>query len=76
LWKQKESQRNTTHEKNYQTFCPYLVGTYARVAQEIGRYIALGFRTWITDIPPNREELTHVMEVYRRAKDLAPQPAE
>lgn len=56
--------------KNYQTFCPYLVGTYARVAEEIARYAALGFRTWITDIPPSRDELSHVIEVYRRANDL------
>jgi alkanesulfonate monooxygenase len=57
--------------KNYQTFCPYLVGSYSRVAEELGRYIALGFRTWITDIPPTRDELVHVMEVYRRAQSLA-----
>ena len=60
--------------KSYQTFCPYLVGSYSRVAEELSRYIALGFRTWITDIPPSREELTHVMEVFRRARNLASAP--
>jgi alkanesulfonate monooxygenase len=57
--------------KSYKTFCPYLVGSYSRVAQELSRYITLGFRTWITDIPPSREELAHVMEAYRRARSLA-----
>jgi alkanesulfonate monooxygenase len=57
--------------KNYQSFCPYLVGSYSRVAEELGRYIALGFRTWITDIPPAREELVHLMEVYHRAQSFA-----
>jgi alkanesulfonate monooxygenase len=56
--------------KSYQTFCPYLVGSYSRVAEELRRYIALGFRTWITDIPPSREELAHVMEVFRIAGSL------
>ena len=53
--------------QNYKTFCPYLVGSHARVAAELGRYIALGFRTVILDIPPNRDELAHAMEVFRRA---------
>jgi alkanesulfonate monooxygenase len=57
--------------KSYQTFCPYLVGSYSRVAKELSRYIGLGFRTWITDIPPSREELGHVMEVFRRATALS-----
>lgn len=53
--------------QNYKTFCPYIVGSHDRVAAELGRYIALGFRTVILDIPPDREELAHVMEVFRRA---------
>ena len=53
--------------QNYKTFCPYLVGTYARVAMELGRYISLGFRTVILDIPPNRDELAHVMKIFRMA---------
>jgi alkanesulfonate monooxygenase len=56
--------------KSYQTFCPYLVGSYSRVSEELGRYIALGFRTWITDIPPSREDLAQMMEAFRRAMSL------
>jgi alkanesulfonate monooxygenase len=52
--------------QNYKTFCPYVVGSYSRVATELGRYIGLGFRTVILDIPPSRDELAHVMEVFRR----------
>ena len=53
--------------QNYKTFCPYLVGSYSRVALELGRYVSLGFRTVILDIPPSREELAHVMKVFRMA---------
>jgi alkanesulfonate monooxygenase len=53
--------------QNYKTFCPYLIGSYTRVAAELGRYIALGFRTVVLDIPPDRGELEHTMEVFRMA---------
>jgi alkanesulfonate monooxygenase len=46
--------------KNYKTNCPYLVGSYECVARELARYIAVGYRTLILDIPPNREELAHI----------------
>jgi alkanesulfonate monooxygenase len=55
--------------QNYKTFCPYLVGSYSRVAMELGRYISLGFRTFILDIPPSRDELAHVVEVFCSATD-------
>ena len=45
--------------QNYQTFCPYLVGSYARVGAELGGYISLGFKVFILDIPASREELEH-----------------
>jgi alkanesulfonate monooxygenase len=56
--------------QNYKTFCPYLVGSYQRVAAEVARYIALGHTTFILDIPPSREELSHVGEVFRKAAEL------
>jgi alkanesulfonate monooxygenase len=55
--------------QNYKTFCPYLVGSYSRVALELGRYISLGFRTFILDIPPSRDELAHIVEAFRRATE-------
>jgi alkanesulfonate monooxygenase len=53
--------------ENYKTFCPYLVGDHDRVAEEIGRYIALGYRTFILDVPPSCEELQQIGIVFERA---------
>ena len=41
------------------TFCPYLVGTYTRVADVLSRYMSAGFNTFILDIPPSCDELRH-----------------
>ena len=53
--------------QNYKTNCPYLVGSYERVAQELASYIAVGYRTFILDIPPDQEELAHINMVLTRA---------
>jgi len=53
--------------ENYKTFCPYLVGSYDRVADELGRYLDLGFTTFILDIPPSEAELQHTSVVFERA---------
>ena len=45
--------------QSYKTMCPYLVGSYQTVAAELGRYVGLGFHTFILDIPPSEEELYH-----------------
>jgi alkanesulfonate monooxygenase len=57
--------------ENYSTFCPYLVGSYDRVADEVARYIELGFKTFILDIPPSEEEIQHTAVVFDRAQTLA-----
>jgi alkanesulfonate monooxygenase len=57
--------------QNYKTFCPYLVGSYARVARELAGYIDLGFKTFILDIPPNREELGHIGITFNEAMKQA-----
>jgi alkanesulfonate monooxygenase len=76
VWHQQLSDLGKTEENNpywlipfqhYKTFCPYLVGDYATVAAEVARYIALGFRTFIVDIPPNEEELYHTDVVFKQA---------
>jgi alkanesulfonate monooxygenase len=46
--------------QNYKTFCPYLVGSYERVGEELGRYLASGCRTIILDVPPDASEMRHV----------------
>jgi alkanesulfonate monooxygenase len=53
--------------KNYSTFCPYLVGDYDTVAGEIARYLALGYETFILDIPRSSDDLVAAREVFRRA---------
>jgi alkanesulfonate monooxygenase len=58
--------------QNYKTFCPYLVGSYARVAQEVARYISLGCKTFILDIPPDEEELHHTNVVFHQALECLP----
>ncbi|HWC76451.1 MAG TPA: LLM class flavin-dependent oxidoreductase [Blastocatellia bacterium] len=54
---------------NYKTFCPYLVGSYRRVADELSRYISVGYRTFILDIPPNQEELHHINAAFSMATE-------
>jgi alkanesulfonate monooxygenase len=46
--------------QNYKTFCPYLVGSYEQVGEELGRYFAAGCRTVILDVPPSDTEMLHV----------------
>ncbi len=53
--------------QSYRTFCPYLVGSYERVAVEISAYIRAGFTTYILDVPPDEEEL----HLIRKAFDMA-----
>ena len=53
--------------QNYQTFCPYLVGSYDGVAAELAHYLRLGFHTFILDIPTHEEELAHTAVAFERA---------
>lgn len=53
--------------ENYKTFCPYLVGSYDRVADEVARYVGVGYRTIILDVPASPEELEHIGVVCERA---------
>jgi alkanesulfonate monooxygenase len=56
---------------SYQTFCPYLVGSHERVAEELARYIGAGFRTFILDVPPNQAELHEIQEAFAIALRMA-----
>jgi alkanesulfonate monooxygenase len=57
--------------ETYKTFCPYLVGSYEGVAVELSRYINVGYRTFILDIPPNEEELHHTHAAFELAERRA-----
>ena len=52
--------------KNYQTFCPYLVGSYDRVGAAVAHYVDQGTRVFVLDIPPSAEELEHTGTVLAR----------
>ncbi|MGI9451268.1 MAG: LLM class flavin-dependent oxidoreductase [Geminicoccaceae bacterium] len=54
--------------QSYKTFCPYLVGSYERVAAEITDYIRAGFTTYILDIPPSEEELFTIKKAFDMAE--------
>jgi alkanesulfonate monooxygenase len=56
--------------ENYKTMCPYLVGSYDRVGEELARYVSVGYRSFILDIPPTEEELHHTNRAFRRAAAL------
>ena len=53
--------------ENYKTFCPYLVGSHEQVGEELARYLGLGCRTFILDVPFCEQDLHHA----RIACDLA-----
>jgi alkanesulfonate monooxygenase len=56
--------------ESYKTFCPYLVGSYDQVAKELARYINIGYRTFILDVPPDQEELYHIGIAFDRASQM------
>jgi len=53
--------------ENYKTMCPYLVGSYDQVGDELARYIGLGYRSFILDIPPDEAELRHASIAFQHA---------
>jgi len=53
------------------TNCPYLVGNYRQVAEQLSIYIGHGYKTYILDIPPSREELEHIGIVFDQAAEMA-----
>ncbi|MGD9530801.1 LLM class flavin-dependent oxidoreductase [Pseudonocardia sp.] len=56
--------------QNYRTFCPYLVGSYDRVARMLSHYMDLGTSTFILDVPPSEEELAHCAVVFAKAQEM------
>ena len=53
--------------QNYKAVCPFLVGSYDRVADEVARYVDIGYRTFILDVPASVEEMHHTGVVLERA---------
>jgi alkanesulfonate monooxygenase len=57
--------------QNYKAICPYLVGSYDRVAEEVARYVEFGYRTFILETPIGAEEMRHIGVVFERAAAAA-----
>jgi len=55
--------------ENYKTFCPYLVGSYEQVGEELARYLGLGCRTFILDVPFCEQDLHHARITFDLASD-------
>jgi len=53
--------------ENYKTFCPYLVGSYEAVSDEVARYLRLGYTSFILDIPLEPADLETAGLVFRAA---------
>ncbi len=62
--------------QNYKTMCPYLVGSHERVGLELGRYLSLGYRTFILDVPEEKGDLDHAVAAFDCALErcLTPSP--
>ncbi|MGI5239063.1 LLM class flavin-dependent oxidoreductase [Dactylosporangium sp. CA-139066] len=54
----------------YQTYCPYLVGSQAEVAEHLSSYLRLGVSTVIFDEPREEDDLHHAMVALDRATQL------
>ena len=60
--------------EQHRTFCPYLVGDFATVATEIARYLALGHRSFVLDIPEDPDDLATAAIVFRMAQAQSAAP--
>ena len=57
--------------QNYQSFCPYLVGSHDTVAAAVAHYLDQGTDLFVLDIPPSAEELEHAGVAFARAQEVA-----
>jgi alkanesulfonate monooxygenase len=53
--------------QNYKAVCPFLVGSYDRVADELARYVDIGYRTFILEVPASADEIHHTGMAFKRA---------
>jgi alkanesulfonate monooxygenase len=50
--------------QNYQSMCPYLVGSHRRVGDELGRWFERGYGSVILDVPRDQEELAQARAAF------------
>ena len=54
--------------EQFNAFCPYLVGDYDEVANELSAYLRAGCKTCIIDSPVSEIELQSTYQVFNRAQ--------
>lgn len=55
--------------KNYKAMCPYLVGSYSKVARAIAGYVSAGYGTFVLDVPAQPDEMRHIGAAFGAAAD-------
>ena len=55
--------------KNYKAMCPYLVGSYSKVADAIAGYVSAGYGTFVLDVPADPDEMRHIGAAFGAAAD-------
>lgn len=55
--------------KNYKALCPYLVGSYSKVAHSLAGYVSSGFQTFVLDVPADPDEMRHIAAAFGAAAD-------
>ena len=79
-WHEQLSKIDKKEEKNevywlkpfhtYKTFCPYLVGTHAEVAEQLAGYVKLGHTSIILDIMQEEDDFFHCRQVFETVELL------
>ena len=57
--------------RNYKTFCPYLVGSHDEVGAYLARYLRLGVRSIILDVPVDEDDLHNAQRALAVARSIA-----
>jgi alkanesulfonate monooxygenase len=57
--------------ENYASMCPYLVGSHEEVGDCLGRYLDLGYRTFLLDVPREAADLAHARLAFAAATERA-----
>jgi alkanesulfonate monooxygenase len=57
--------------RNYQSSCPFLVGSIDDVARELAAYLRAGFRTFLLETPSDRGDSEAITGAFRAAQDVA-----
>ncbi|MGE0160274.1 MAG: LLM class flavin-dependent oxidoreductase [Gemmatimonadales bacterium] len=54
--------------ENYQTMCPYLVGSHEEVSSALARYVQRGYGTFVLDEPDSEADLENARIVFDNAR--------